>query len=60
MTVVAPLANQLTLANGLRLARTATEWIRLNQGARYEETPAALAEHFMNQHGPDGHTQPKP
>lgn len=59
MTVVAPLANQLTLANGLRLARTATEWIRLNQGARYEETPAALAELFMNQHGRDGHTQPK-
>ncbi len=59
MTVVSPLANQLTLANGLRLARTAAEWIRLNQGARYEETPAALAELFMNQHGRDSHTQPK-
>lgn len=59
MTVVAPLANQLTLANGLRLARTATEWIRLNQGARYEDTPAALTELFMNQHGRVGHTQSK-
>lgn len=48
MTVVAPLANQLTLANGLRLARTATEWIRLNQGARYEETPVALTELFLS------------
>ncbi|WP_236032481.1 hypothetical protein [Pseudomonas schmalbachii] len=59
MTAVAPLVHQLTLANALRLARTATEWIRLNQGARYEQTPAALSELFMNQHRQAGRTQTK-
>lgn len=49
MTAVATHVNQLTLVNALRLARTATEWIRLNQGAGYEKTPAALTELFLDQ-----------
>jgi hypothetical protein len=59
MAAVAPLANQLTLANALRLARTATEWIRLSQGSRYEQIPLTLAELFLNQHSQVGHTQSK-
>ncbi len=59
MTAVAPFANQLTLANALRLARAATEWTRLHQGTQYEKTPAALIEFFMNQHGQASCTQPK-
>lgn len=51
MAVVAPLVNQLTLANALRLARVVTEWMRLNQGSLHEQPPAGLAEFFMNQHG---------
>lgn len=59
MVAVAPLANELTLANALRLARAATEWIRLNQGSRYEQIPLTLAELFLNQHSQVGHTQSK-
>lgn len=59
MTAVAPLVNQLTLVNALRLARASTEWVRLNQGAGYEQTPAALTELFLNQGVQAGRTHPK-
>ncbi|WLH02205.1 hypothetical protein PSH92_04875 [Pseudomonas beijingensis] len=51
MVTVARVANQLTLVNSLRLARAATEWVRLNPGNHYEQIPAALAEFFVNQSG---------
>ncbi|WP_225580476.1 hypothetical protein [Pseudomonas sp. PDM16] len=49
MTAVAPLVSQLTLMNALRLARVATEWIRLNQGTSYEQIPTVLTEFFLTQ-----------
>nr|WP_290835629.1 hypothetical protein [Halomonas sp.] len=55
MAIIAPLAHQLTLVNGLRLARVAIEWVRLNQGAQYEEIPSEFAEFFINSPVQNGH-----
>lgn len=59
MVTVARFANQLTLASSLRLARAATEWIRLNPGNQYEQIPLALAEFFINQSGQSGRMKSK-
>ncbi|ELO6136642.1 hypothetical protein APA73_27360 [Pseudomonas aeruginosa] len=59
MTAVAPLVNQLTLVNALRLARAATEWVRLNQGVGYEQTPSALTGLFIDQRAQADRTQQK-
>lgn len=48
MAMVAPFANKLTLVNGLRLARVAIEWVRLNQGAQYEDLPSEFVEFFIS------------
>lgn len=54
VAAVARVASQLTLVNSLRLARAAMEWIHLNPGYQYEQTPAALTEFFINQSGQSG------
>jgi len=59
VVAVARVANQLTLVNSLRLARAATEWIRLNPGNQYEQIPAALTEFFINQSGQSGRMKSK-
>lgn len=48
MTTIAPLTSQLNLANGLRLARVATEWVRVSQGAQFDDVPSEFASHFMS------------
>jgi hypothetical protein len=51
VVAVARVATQLTLVNALRLARVATEWIRINPGNQYEQTPEALADFFIYESG---------